>query len=89
MKLLKFLSLIIVASGLSTSAMASESKIICGHEKVSGNGPNILFDNDEALRNINSKIKMAEAEDFTRVSAPMSMNSAGSSQAFCVTVTKN
>lgn len=84
-----FLTTLIV---ISTSTIASESKVICGHEKFhygSGGGASVLYDVEEkAITDINSKIKMAEAEGFTKVSAPMGVESGGHTQSFCVTVTK-
>lgn len=71
----------------SINAFASESKIICGHE--SSTRASVLADTEEhAVKDINSKIKLAELEGFTKVSAPVGVNSAGHTQSFCVTVTK-
>lgn len=75
---------------ISINTSASESKIICGHDK--GTSPNLLTvigdTEGKALNDINAKIKLAEAEGFVRVSAPMSVNSNGYTYSFCVTVTK-
>lgn len=75
---------------LSLNAIASESKIVCGHEKdANSNEPSVLWDVEQkAIKDINSKIKLAESEGFVRVSAPMGVNSYGYTHSFCVTVTK-
>lgn len=85
-----FLGLVFLSS---SSTFASESKIICSHktpDQHDSTGTAVLYDREEkALNSMNNKIKIAEAEGFTKVSAPMGVLAhGGDTISFCVTVTK-
>mgnify|MGYP001573186618 CR=1 FL=1 len=82
--------IVCVVAFLSICAVASESKIICGNKYKSGGADTVVFtdDQDKALLAINEKIKTAESEGFTKVSAPVGIGYDGTARSFCVTVTK-
>jgi hypothetical protein len=75
---------ITLALTLSTQMVfASESKVICGGEEVV-----YSFGGSEQAKKLNEEIELAKKDGFTQVSAPTSVNGAGTTYSLCVTVTK-